>query len=459
MEENKTNNILTGQSLFDAIETIHVNYEIPVISVGSHSPAYHFPNLPEPLARYGRTGSKPVCFWPQFDWHVLFARSMGKASEKLGFVCVRPDERAIEPVGYRLEDNLLMVHFPSLMIQRFEGANCIEKSDSLYSFLNNACKLSPVFTFIVMAPGSRFGRKILSAVNDVVHPGLLFAHALGDVPRIYSKPMLVQLVRRPNLKDKLRFVKQLGIRLINRGKEIKLYEKISHLWAPTGESRDHWKENTNCSITLTSGGYDSNIWKPGDKIGARKYLELPVDIPVILSSSVIIPKKRLHELIKAVSLVKKEVGDLRLIINGYGEVSEKKKLKNLVGQLNLNKYVVFTDYVSESDLVQYYQAADVFVHLSAVEGGPASCKQALATNTPVVMTLVGSVGKWIRESGMGRLFPVGDIAACAKKIIKTLKSEERPVTIDFAYELWSWDARGKMMATDIEEKWRKAMKT
>jgi len=452
-------NILTGRYLSETIKSIHADYEIPVISVGSHSPAYHFPNLPEPLAKYERRGSDHVCFWPQFDWHVLFARSMGKAGKKLGFVCVRPDERAIEPVGYRLEDNLLMVHFPSLMIQRFEGANCIEESDSLHSFLSNTCNLSPAFTVIVMAPGSRFGRGILSVVNDVVHPGLFFAHALGDVPRIYSKPMLVQLFRRPNLKDKLRFVKQLGIRLINRRKEIKLYKKISHLWVPTEESRDHWKENTNCSITLTSGGYDSNVWKPGDRINARKHHGLPVDIPVILSSSVIIPKKRLDELIKAVSLVKKEAGDLRLIINGYGEMSEKEKLKNLVGRLNLNKYVIFTDYVSESDLVQYYRAADVFVHLSAVEGGPASCKQALATNTPVVMTSVGSVGKWIQESGMGRLFPVGDIAACAKEIIKTLKSEDRLATSDFAYKLWSWDTRGKMMAVDIEEKWRKAMKT
>jgi len=450
--------VLTGRHLSETIKSIHADYEIPVISVGSHSPAYHFPNLPEPLAKYERRGSDSVCFWPQFDWHVLFARSMARASVKLGFVCVRPDERALEPVGYQLENNLLMIHFPSLMIQRFKGADCIEESDSLHSFLKNTCKLSPAFTVIVMAPGSRFGRGILSAVNDVVHPGFLFAHALGDVPGIYSKPMLVQLARSLNLKDKLRFIKRLGIRLINKKNESNLYEKISHFWVPTEESRNHWKESTDCSITLTSGGYDSNIWKPGDKIDARKYLGLPVDIPIILSSSVIIPKKRLDELIKAVLLVEKEAGDLRLIINGYGEISEKEKLKNLVGRLNLNKYVIFTDYVSESDLVQYYLAADVFVHLSAVEGGPASCKQALATNTPVVMTPVGSVGKWIQESGLGRLFPVGDIAACTKEIIKTLKSEERPATNDFVYKLWSWDARGKMMAADIEEKWRKTIK-
>jgi glycosyltransferase involved in cell wall biosynthesis len=233
---------------------------------------------------------------------------------------------------------------------------------------------------------------------------------------------------------------------------------MSHLWAPTAESRNHWKEVTNCSITLTSGGYDSSVWKPGDKISARKYLGIAVDIPIILSSSVIIPKKRLDELIMAVSLVKKETGDLRLIINGYGEVSEKEKLKNLVGELNLNKYVIFTDYVSESDLVKYYWAADVFVHLSAVEGGPASCKQALATNTPVVMTPVGSVGKWIQESGMGHIFPVGDIAACAKEIIKTLNSKEHLDTSNLAYKLWSWDARGKMMASDIDGKWRESKK-
>jgi glycosyltransferase involved in cell wall biosynthesis len=204
---------------------------------------------------------------------------------------------------------------------------------------------------------------------------------------------------------------------------------------------------------LTSGGYDSDFWKPGDKTQARRNLNLPLDVPIILSSSVLIPKKRLDDLIKAAAIVKEKVGNLQLIISGYGESSEKQRLLQITSQTNMQDYVIFTDYVTDSQLLSYYHAADVFVHLSEKEGGPTSCKQALATNIPVVMTPVGSVGKWIQESGMGRLFPVGDISACAKEILNVLQAQKHPDTTEFAYKLWSWDARGTTMAKDIEQLW------
>ena len=267
--------------------------------------------------------------------------------------------------------------------------------------------------------------------------------------------MLSEIFHRTGLKNKLRYIKQVSIYAINKKREKRLYGKISHLWTPTEESREHWKEYTNCPITLTSGGYDSDIWRPGDKVEARKQLGLPLGVPIILSSSVIIPKKRLDDLIKAVALVQKKIGELHLAINGYGEESEKEKLKKLVEQMNLSKYVFFTDYLCESDLVKFYQAADVFVHLSAKEGGPSSCKKALAMNTPVVMTPVGSVGKLIQELSIGSSFSVGDVSCCAQKIIEAIKLGRNTKTSEIAKKLYSWEARGTSMAKDIETLWIK----
>ena len=440
-------------SLEQRIKNIHDTYEFPVISVLNHSPAYQFPGMPEPIAKIEQQDGEPISFWTR-DWHLMFARAIVKADTRIGFICIRPDERAKEPVYYHFDESILMVHFPSLMIKRISGAACIEKSDSLNKFLINTLKGSR-YLLKIMGIGSQFGRNILHCISNRIPDVPILGYAAGDIPSVYSRFMLADLLYGNGLPDRLRFVKHAMARIAKITKEKALYNALAHLWAPTNSSKNHWKEVVDCPISFAPGGYgyDESLWKPGDKIEARKALNLPFDQPVILSSSVLIPKKKLDDLIKAALIVKKTNGELKLIISGYGEASERQRLEDISKTLELTDNVIFTGYVSEEDLVRYYQAADVFVHLSAVEGGPGSAMQALATNTPLVMTPVGCVGELLHISNLGRLFPVGDIAACAEKIINAIRQERELDTSHIAKSLYSWEVRGATMARDIESVW------
>lgn len=435
-------------SLKEVVIAILHDYKTSVISVGSHSPAYHFPDLPKPDAIFNQENAEPVCFWLKFDWHVMFAKAMSGADENLGFICLRPDERAKEPVGWKIRNNLLTIHCPSIVVKRMRGADCIEDSKSLLEYLEEIYKMSPTSLAIVMAPGSNFGRKVIKSANVFVPDGNLLAHALGDTPPFFSRSKLKGLLFNTKARDKLRFLKHLSIRIINQGKERNRYRKVSLLWVPTEESRKQWREFIDCSTAFTSGGYDAEVWCPGNKLRACQLLGLKDKETLILSNCVLIPKKRLDDLIHAVNLVRGKQ-DVKLIISGYGEESERKRLEVLVDRLDMRKEVIFAGYVTEEELVRLYQAADVFVHLSAAEGGPSSCKQALAVNLPVVMTPVGSVGKWIEKTGMGKIFPVGDIESCAKSILETLGNDKILETSSFAKELWSWEAIGIRMARDL----------
>lgn len=450
------NSVLIGQALCQTIDAICQNCVIPVMTVGNHSPAYHFPNLPEPTAKYEQSDREPVCFWPQFDWHVLFAKAMAEVNDKLGFICVRPDERATEIIGFQLTDSVLMMHFPSKIYEKFQGALYIEESPDLCSFLYGICQTQSPPVVIVPAIGSAFSRKLLSTINPVIRHGLLIGQAHGDLPPLFSKQLLADLRHTGNIRGKLRYVKHLSWRLFNVEKEKALYGKIAHLWVPTGQSREHWAEFTRCPISLTTSGYDADFWKPSDKFQARKQLNLPNDLPVILSSSVLIPKKRLDDLIRASAIVRGKIGNLRLIISGYGEKSERQRLLEITRQANMQDCTLFTGYVTDVQLLTYYNAADVFVHLSAVEGGPTSCEIALGTNLPVVMTPVGSAGEFIQKFSLGKFFPVGDVAACANQIIETLQTRNPPVTADAAREMLSWQSRAPKMAADIENVWQKS---
>lgn len=457
MSTRKIDNIFIGQNLRDAIEAIRLNYEIPIISVGNHSPAYHFPDLPEPEAKFEQKGKEPVCFWPQFDWHVMFAKAIAKADNRIGFICVRPDERAKQLVCYRFDKNILMVHFPSLITRRISGAYCIEKSDSLINFLCSTLKKRN-FLLILMGIGSSFSRNILHCLLSNPHINVpIMGYAAGDIPAIHSKTMLANLLYGNGLKDRMRFVKQAFLRAIKIRKEKHLYKALSHLWTPTTTSKEHWKEVVDCHISFAPGGYgyDESLWEPGDKMKARKELNLRIDVPAILSSSVLIPKKKIGDLIRACAIVKRDIGDLKLVISGYGEHSEKQKLREIASRSNIEQHIIFTDYVTEKNLILYYQASDVFVHLSEVEGGPGSAMQALVTNTPLVMTPVGCVGELLEISNLGSTFPVGDVSCCAQKIIETIKLDRDIETSQIAKKLYSWEARGTSMAKDIEALWLK----
>jgi glycosyltransferase involved in cell wall biosynthesis len=448
MNSNRPDNILTGMALKESLNAIKHNHRVPLIHVGRHSPAYHFPNLPAPTAIFHQKHNPPVCFWPQFDWHLLFARAMGAAHPDLGGICLRPDERAEEPVGWQISDNLISVHFPSTVHKRLAGADGVEDSPDLAACLKELYQGPPFPWTVFMAPGMDFTRGLMAEARAWIPPGHLLAQALGDTPPLFSGPKLKSLLVTGQFRDKIRFIKHFSNRLLHQKRERVLYRAIDLLWVPTEESRRHWQELVNCPVAFTSGGYDAEVWHPGDKGQARRTLGFKEEEIIILSNCVLIPKKKLDDLLQAVSLIK-EKKDVKLIVSGYGENSEKERLEHLTKNLNLKDRVIFTGYVEEDRLVLFYQAADVFVHLSAAEGGPTSCKQALAANLPVVMTPVGSVGKFIQKTGLGKLFPVGDIASCAQAIMEVLDQKDNPNTSEPARDLWSWEARGQQMVADL----------
>ncbi len=73
----------------------------------------------------------------------------------------------------------------------------------------------------------------------------------------------------------------------------------------------------------------------------------------------LVEKKGLAYLIQALDIVRKKLPDVHLNIIGFGP--EEESLKRLVGSLNLNLYVSFLGAKKQTELVEYYQKATLFV--------------------------------------------------------------------------------------------------
>ncbi|MEX2027953.1 MAG: glycosyltransferase family 4 protein [Candidatus Curtissbacteria bacterium] len=134
------------------------------------------------------------------------------------------------------------------------------------------------------------------------------------------------------------------------------------------------------------------------------------------------PQKNLINLIKAISLVKKDISDIRLILVGAGP--QKKTLRNLAHQLNLDKNIVFEGQIVGTALIRLYKSSDLFVLPSIYEGQPLTVLEAWASKLPVVVSATGDLPYIVKDGENGYLIEhPEDVEEIASQIKKALGSK------------------------------------
>lgn len=104
------------------------------------------------------------------------------------------------------------------------------------------------------------------------------------------------------------------------------------------------------------------------------------------------PRKNLSGLLRAFALVKQQVPRVKLLKVGPSHgIRERQKLLVLIEELDLQHDVRFFDYVSDEELLCFYNAADVFVMPSLYEGFGLPLVEAMACAKPVVLARAGSL--------------------------------------------------------------------
>jgi glycosyltransferase involved in cell wall biosynthesis len=154
-------------------------------------------------------------------------------------------------------------------------------------------------------------------------------------------------------------------------------------------------------------GINCNVFFSGNKMAARKQLNIPTNELIILfvSESIANYRKGIDLLLEALPMVKSNT-PIRILSVGKG---------NLVLPANVN-YTPLGQISNENELAQIYNCADFFIIPSREDNLPNVMLEALACGVPVVGFPIGGVKQYIIDLKTGLLANEVTAAALAQAI-------------------------------------------
>lgn len=193
-------------------------------------------------------------------------------------------------------------------------------------------------------------------------------------------------------------------------------------------------------IVMIPGGVDTARFYPNqDKYAARKALDLPAHLPILLSIRRLVARMGLENLILAMRIVLSKHQAI-LVIGGSGQLKD--HLLDLINKNGLEKYIRIVGHIPEGKLPLYYQAADLFVVPSLIhEGFGLVTLEALSSGVPVVGTAVGGTTEILGKLDPHLLVSENNPHSLAESIITTLdRSNHDAAHIrQFAEDNYCWN--------------------
>ncbi|MBN1795967.1 MAG: glycosyltransferase family 4 protein [Sedimentisphaerales bacterium] len=219
--------------------------------------------------------------------------------------------------------------------------------------------------------------------------------------------------------NKMEFTLRKGGRIRNAFKRIanKAFKKADHIIAVSKNTK---RDLVNImkipeeKITVVYNGVNHSVFYRRDKKEVRKKLKISSDEKVILNVSSDEPRKNVETILAAVAVLKEKMDMVKFV--HIGELSAKSR--EIIRKNNLTSLVYNTPYVPQKQLVEWYNAADVFVFPSFYEGFGMPVLEAMACGCPVITTNRSSLPEVAGEAAM--VTEPADVSGFVKNIEKIL---------------------------------------
>lgn len=147
----------------------------------------------------------------------------------------------------------------------------------------------------------------------------------------------------------------------------------------------------------------------------------PSKINAVVTRS-LLPEYRHDSILKAFSLLNEKGIDFSLTIIGDG--NQLTNLKDLAGNLNIEKKVNFTGRIANTELPKILQASNFYISMPITEGVSASLFEAMACNCFPIVTDIAGNRSWIQHRKNGQLITIDDYEKLASELIWSFENKD-----------------------------------
>ena len=215
-------------------------------------------------------------------------------------------------------------------------------------------------------------------------------------------------------------------------------------------------------IEVVPNGIDTRFAPgPGDDVRRRHGLGHG---PVALFLGGLKPRKNLARLLDAWRHVAGAHADARLLIAGTGPLDG--SLRRRAATLGLGDRVTFAGRVAEADKVGYYNAADLFVSPSSLEGFGFTVGEAMSCGQPLVVSDQGALPELVVDGEGGFVCRHDDVGELPRQILRLLGDAELRRRFgrfnrDRVDRLFRWDRASQRVGEIYEEvvaEWKRGLR-
>ena len=176
------------------------------------------------------------------------------------------------------------------------------------------------------------------------------------------------------------------------------------------------------NIKIIPTGINSQKFKYGDGSKFRTKFNISPEKKILLNVSRVAYEKNIGLLIELIDKARKLIPDIMLVIAGEGPA--KTAYMEQAEQLNLGEHIAFVGYLDrDSELIDCYHSADLFVFSSVTETQGLVLLEAMAAGTPVV-SLAAMGTKDILIGCDGARITSGEIDDFCNKVVSLLNDHD-----------------------------------
>ncbi len=207
-------------------------------------------------------------------------------------------------------------------------------------------------------------------------------------------------------------------------------------------------------ITVIPNGVDTAKFSPR---GSKKFREMIGGDFLILYVGRLVHRKGVHLLVDAMTYLKDEIPNAKLVIAGSGHLYS--VLKEKIETNDLKDSVVLLGKVDERDLPDLYRSADIFVLPSLYgESFGIVVLEAMASGLPVIASPVGGVREVIKNCVNGILLKEKSPRSIALQVLKLYQNPRLRKSLALkarktAVERYDW----KIVAKKVEKVYEKIL--